>query len=111
MRRAAVVALLLAAACARTVMPSATPADADAASRRWPGTTVADLAAGRDLYIARCTGCHQPVPPDQVAPADWPAHIAEMKQRSHLDESQASLVERYLVTMAERASDATAQSR
>jgi mono/diheme cytochrome c family protein len=102
-------ALLLAAACARTVMPSATPADADAASRRWPGTTVADLAAGRELYIARCSGCHQPVPPDHVAPAAWPAHVAEMKERSHLDERQASLVVRYLVTMSERAVVATAQ--
>lgn len=104
MRVLVVTIVLLLAACARIQMPAVSPADADHASSRWPGTSVDDLNQGRQLYIARCASCHQPVPPADVPAAEWPGHVAEMKERSKLDDHQADLVVRYLVTMSERAS-------
>ncbi len=98
-RFAALATLLLLGAC-RPTLPSATPADADRASQSWPGTTVADLEHGRQIYLERCSSCHQPVAPARVTPADWPGHIAEMKGRAHLSDEQARLVERYVVTMS-----------
>ncbi len=91
---------LLAAGCARNTMPVASSADAERASQVWPGTTEADLHQGRKLYIARCSGCHLPVAPASVAPGEWPGHVAEMQERANLVGDEATLVERYLVTMA-----------
>jgi cytochrome c5 len=87
-------------ACARPTLPAATPADANRASATWPGTTSADLDRGRSIYVARCSGCHQPVQPTAIPATEWPGHIAEMKERAHLDEHEVTLVERYLVTMS-----------
>ena len=104
LRIAVVVALAFSAfACARTVMPVASPDDAQRAAKAWPGTTHADLEQGRKLYISRCSGCHQPVHPADVAPDKWPGELREMSARAKLDDMQTAQVERYLVTMAEAA--------
>lgn len=92
---------LLVIACARPNLPHATTADALRASSTWPGTTTAQLDHGRSLYLSRCTSCHLPVEPSRIAAAEWPEHVNEMKERAHLDEEEASLVIRYLVTMAD----------
>jgi cytochrome c5 len=89
-------------ACAARALPRATPADAERAQRRWPEATTADLDRGRSLYAARCSNCHQPVAPGSVAPVDWPTHVSEMKERASLNDAEATLVIRYLITMAER---------
>jgi cytochrome c len=81
-------------------MPTATAADAGRAARRWPGTTLADLHRGRELYIARCSSCHQPVAPGSIAARDWPGHVREMQERANLEPGPAELVVRYLVTMS-----------
>lgn len=94
-----VAVLLLLAAC-RPTLPAATTADADRASRTWPGTTVAELEHGRQIYRERCSACHRPVAPHKVTPAEWPGHIAEMRTRAHLTEEQARLIEHYVVTMS-----------
>ncbi len=99
------VALLVASfavACARVQMPRPTELHAQSAQTRWPGVTVADLDRGRSLYVARCSSCHQPVPPTHIAPAEWPGHVQEMSERAHLDASEQRLVETYLVTMASK---------
>jgi mono/diheme cytochrome c family protein len=95
------IALTLFGACARIQMPTPTGADAARAGSRWPGTTVADLDRGRSLYVAHCSSCHQPVAPTRIPANEWPAHLEEMAERAHLSTEEASLVERYLVTMAD----------
>lgn len=96
----------LAVACARTQLPVANSADAERA-----GVSIAELSQGRELYVARCSSCHLPVEPTEIAPAHWPGHVAEMKERADLDEHEASLVTRYLVTMAQRHADRVSSSR
>ena len=34
------------------------PKAVEYASTKWPGTTEAQLAEGKDLYQAKCNGCH-----------------------------------------------------
>jgi mono/diheme cytochrome c family protein len=96
--------LLLAAlglvACARAVLPTAGPADVQRATARWPGTSEAELARGRQLYQGHCASCHLPVMPHVVPADEWPMHVGEMKERAHLSEHEAELVTRYLVTMS-----------
>ncbi len=101
MIRVAVLALLL-GACARSTAPIATEADATRAQARWPGMTLEELNAGRDVYVARCSGCHLPPTPNDYAPEAWPSHIAEMRERAHLDDGDEEAIRRYVITMAGR---------
>ncbi len=87
--------------CATVEVPRAMEADVRRAGVSWPGTSLADLHHGRELFLARCTGCHQPIQPRKLNRGEWPAQVAEMKDRAHLDTTEADLVVRYLVTMAE----------
>jgi cytochrome c5 len=97
---AVAVILLLLAACARSTLPVASPAQARWAAARWPGHSAEDLERGRKLYRGRCAGCHLPVDPTSVPAGEWPMHVREMKKRSGMNDREAVLVERYLVTMA-----------
>ena len=103
-RRLLLVAALCGAAvaCARVVLPIATPADVARAGERWPGTTASELARGRSLYAGHCGSCHRPVAPESRAAEEWPAHVHEMQGQAKLSDEQARLVVRYLVTMAGR---------
>jgi mono/diheme cytochrome c family protein len=92
----------LGAGCARSVPPPATPTDASWAATTWPGTTLAALDQGRQLYGARCAGCHLPVAPASIAPAAWPGHVDEMTTRAHLTPIEAELVTHYLVALSSR---------
>jgi cytochrome c5 len=98
----AVVLVLLLGACSRSTAPHATDADATRAALRWPGTTTQDLEHGRDLYVSRCSSCHLPPTPSEYSVEAWPGHIAEMRERAHLDEASEEAIRRYVVTMAGR---------
>lgn len=89
-------------ACGRPEVPPATQADAARAAATWPEITVAELNQGRTLYNTHCSGCHLPVAPAEIAAAEWPRHIVEMKERANLDDASATSIERYLVTIATR---------
>ena len=93
-------ALVGVAACAGRAIPVAGPADVARAAERYPGVTEADLASGRTLFASHCGACHAPPAPTSKAADVWPGEIHEMKERARLDDAQARLVERYLVTMA-----------
>ncbi len=92
--------LAAAIACAVHQLPVATPADAVRGSERYPGLTESELQDGRALFSHHCGSCHQTPSPTSLPPDTWPANVHQMKQRAHLDDQQADLVERYLVTMS-----------
>jgi hypothetical protein len=114
---AIVVAMVLAAsiagcmAGARRNVPVAGPTDLARGSERYSDLTAGDLEAGRTVLVGRCSSCHQtPDPSSQTAQA-WPAQVAQMKTRAHLDANQVRAVERYLVTMSlQPESERTSQS-
>ena len=93
---------VFAVACARIVMPHPTLLDEQRAGARWPGITIAELTRGRELYVGRCSVCHQPVLPSQIAAEAWPRHVAEMSERAHLSGEEQRLVVAYVVSMASR---------
>ena len=98
MKRAAVLALLLAAGCARRMPPRATPADAQRANM-----TVAELEDGRKLVVAKCgSRCHQPPMPSDHTALEWPKALDEMSPRAALSPSERRAIERYLVAMTKR---------
>jgi hypothetical protein len=82
-------------------LPLPVAADAARASVRWPGTTVANLQRGRELYVNRCSGCHALYRP-QTFPADkWRGIVVEMTDRSKLAPDDAETVIRYLTAAAD----------
>jgi mono/diheme cytochrome c family protein len=91
--------LSLLAGCAGQ-LPPPTEADAIRGSARYPGTTVSDLARGRQLYIEHCSGCHALVRPAAKKPDDWPKLVSEMTVRAKLSDSTAQEILRYLVVAA-----------
>jgi hypothetical protein len=78
-------------------LPVATEADASRAH-----VELAQLSAGRDLLIKKCSGCHDTPTPGQRAARDWPHQVGEMQQRSGIDATQRALIEQFLVVMAQR---------
>jgi cytochrome c5 len=104
MRRAAVIVTILvvaiAAACGGAI-PHATPAQVERARTRWPDASAAALERGRELYVARCSGCHSLVEPSKHHAAFWTARVSEMAPRAKLTPEEVHLVTHYLVTVSE----------
>jgi cytochrome c5 len=97
-----IAASILTLACAAPPVPPVTPADAQRAQTRWPGTDVAQLESGRALFMDKCSACHVPPSPASLKAEAWPAQVEEMKLRAGLGDEQVQLVERYLITMESR---------
>ena len=92
----------LAGACG-SAPPLPGPGDVARAQSRWPDASPDQLTAGRDLYIARCAGCHTLHAPSAFPPVAWPRLVLAMAPRAALAADGADLVRRYLVTMSELA--------
>jgi hypothetical protein len=91
--------LLLLAGCAGG-LPHPTAEVAARAAQSQPGVTLEILEAGRGLYVLRCSGCHNLVPPTAKQPQEWPAWVGKMAGRAKLPPEERSLIERYLVALA-----------
>ena len=92
--------VLAAVAACGPAAPRVTAQHAAWAQSQWPTATQAELEHGRTLYMQKCSGCHRPPAPTDHAPADWPGEVAEMRERAHLEPDEATLIERYVVTLA-----------
>jgi cytochrome c5 len=95
-------ALALAGACGSSAIPHPTEADAQWAQTRWPGTTGAQLAEGRDLYVRKCGGCHTLYEPSHVVRVDWPATFDEMSDRAKMADPERERVRHYLTAITRR---------
>ncbi len=65
------------------------PADVASARARWPDTSEAKLARGRDLFIAKCNGCHGYPDVDRIDEAKWPGILSRMGKNAHLDAAES----------------------
>lgn len=92
-----VTATVLSGCAGGTAIP--VPSEADAVRAR-PGVTVEALRQGRDLYVARCGGCHRLYPPDHERRGEWPAVVQRMQHLFTLPDGEARLIEDYLVTFS-----------
>ncbi|MBV8756622.1 MAG: hypothetical protein JO257_05090 [Deltaproteobacteria bacterium] len=84
--------------CAPRTPPAVTASDADRAH-----VEIAELQQGRTLLVQKCgNACHATPMPSSHSAAEWPAKLDEMAGRAHLTVMQRALIEKYLVTMAQR---------
>ena len=97
-------AMLLAAlaACGGSAVPHPTEAHLARARARWPDTTRASLERGRELYVARCSGCHPLHPPATQPAARWATVLDTMAPRARLTPAERDLVLRYLTVASTR---------
>jgi mono/diheme cytochrome c family protein len=72
-------------------------ASATSASARWPGVTAATLATGRDLFLARCNGCHGYPDPAAIPDERWPAIVEKMGGKSGLGADERGEVLHYIL--------------
>jgi hypothetical protein len=79
-----------------------TPQDAEWAQREWPGTTVQNLAAGRALYVDKCSGCHNLHLPAEHTPEEWRGYVAYMTADAKITSQQATQISRYLAAVSAR---------
>jgi mono/diheme cytochrome c family protein len=74
------------------VPPPLTVADVDTAKARFPNTSKDSLDTGRDLFAARCNGCHNYPDVWKVDDARWPEIMKRMGNKAGLDEAQSHAV-------------------
>jgi len=86
-------ALVALAGCANIPMPDALMADGD-------DSKLADLRAGRDLYIGKCSGCHALHSVDKYDDATWTSEVLEMlaQKKVRLSNPDRDQLLRYLTT-------------
>jgi len=99
--RFAAAALLFAVSCGGGAVPHPTEAHLARARARWPDTTAASLERGRELYVARCSGCHPLHPPSTQPAARWAVVLDQMAPRAKLSPEERELVLRYLTATSE----------
>ncbi|HTR56338.1 MAG TPA: hypothetical protein VMJ10_36945 [Kofleriaceae bacterium] len=88
------VTIFVLAACS-SPPPIATEADAARAH-----VELAELAQGRHLLIARCSGCHTTPLPSEHTAAEWPRELGDMAERAHLTIAERDSITRYLVALS-----------
>jgi cytochrome c556 len=96
---AIVLALVAAAGCA-AVLARPTAEDARRATFQWPDATLDELKRGREIYVSRCSSCHDLYLPRDETPSKWPDILDDMGTRSKMSAAERSAVERFLTTLA-----------
>lgn len=86
-------------ACASYTLIAPTQADADRAAQKYPGTTLADLNQGKDLFDQSCGKCHSKKKSFEVSEAELLSVMPSMAKKSKLDKPKEDLVTKYLITM------------
>jgi mono/diheme cytochrome c family protein len=75
-----------------------TPATVEAARTRWPDASEAQLAAGRELFLAKCNSCHSYPDLHAVTDDKWPETVKRMGEKAKLDAAQTESVLRFVLS-------------
>jgi len=90
--------LLFAASCSKELV-QLSQSDADRASVKFPGTTLAELQQGKDLYEGTCNKCHGLKEPSSRNEKQWNHIVPIMAHKAKIDDQKEALILKYLVTM------------
>ncbi len=89
------------AACG-TAVKTGVPAqsDADRATAKFPGTTLAELNKGKIAYEANCGNCHGLKNPLKYSEEEWRKEVPPMAKKAKVDAATEELILKYVVTMS-----------
>ncbi|MSR82537.1 MAG: hypothetical protein EXS58_06370 [Candidatus Latescibacteria bacterium] len=94
----AVLGVLVLCACSGAMLPQLTLAQVQWAGQQWTGMEAARIVAARQLYVARCAGCHNLVLPAAHDLEKWGKVLPKMALKAKLNECQQEEIWRYLQT-------------
>lgn len=66
-----------------------------------PPDAAPEVREGHDLFVARCTLCHDAVPPNEHRRAEWPDLVAKYAPRARLSPDDRARVLAYVQQYAE----------
>jgi hypothetical protein len=78
--------------------------DVSVATSKWPEANESSLAAGRDLFIGNCNGCHRYPDVEAVPEQRWPRTMRRMAKKAHLGPEEEQKILRFVLTARARAS-------
>ncbi|MDD5149727.1 MAG: hypothetical protein PHC28_04515 [Flavobacterium sp.] len=56
-----------------------------------------DLKTGRDIYVKKCSSCHQLHLPSQYNEKVWSSNLNEMQDRAKITDEEKQLIYQYIV--------------
>lgn len=60
-------------------------------------TSLEDLKTGRELYVTKCSGCHQLHLPNQYNFNEWRANLNQMQTKAKINDPEEQLIYQYLI--------------
>lgn len=72
------------------------PNDDDVHKYSLESNALNELITGRELYIAKCSGCHSLHLPQQFTASSWDTILASMKPRAKINEKESGLIRAYV---------------
>ena len=76
--------------------------DIQRASQRWPEVNAGTLRQGRQLYIAKCSGCHSVKAPSRYSEAEWDSVMTPMGKKAKLGNEEYEKILHYVLTMSKK---------
>jgi hypothetical protein len=95
-------AVLWVAGCASSSFLRLTPTQLDRAARRWPEETPENFERGRNLYLAKCSGCHALVLPQERSADQWPAIVNQMEPLAKISDEERDRILRFILAASEK---------
>jgi hypothetical protein len=92
----ALLALVAVGPACIAAVPHADPEVMAAGRRVYPDYTADELEADRELFLARCTGCHLLAPGKDKSADEWPETLAAMREEVGYGEVTEARLLRYL---------------
>ncbi|MBF2708412.1 c-type cytochrome [Flavobacterium soyangense] len=59
--------------------------------------SVDDLKTGREIYVKKCSSCHQLFLPNQYNEKAWSLNLTEMQDRAKITDAEKQLIYQYIV--------------
>jgi mono/diheme cytochrome c family protein len=87
---------VLLAACSKNLTTNTDSLYAPTAADVTASATLADLQAGRELFINNCGRCHNLYSPDSYAASNWKTIVPGMASRAGLSSAQSSQITKYV---------------
>jgi len=63
-----------------------------------PTVSLADLKTGREIYVKKCSSCHQLHLPHQYTEKTWSSNLNEMQTRAKITDADKQLIYQYVTS-------------
>ena len=94
LRTTVVIFLLLGLAACAATLPPLTPKQVSWAGSQ--GISAQEIETGRTLYVNKCSGCHNIVPPEKHSLDEWTGFLNKMAHRAKLEPGEKETIYKYL---------------